>query len=190
LRSWWALPLLLGLAICSQPVVGQSSTPKSTDTAQPSPPTTPTDAFVSMTLRPLVEQALIQSEASDQTLTATQQQIEQDRQQRIADDKQRQIESEQRQSEQQASATALQTLSDKVAALQTYSDGLLQQLTSFSASEAKKQAAEQIAIDKIRADAKALEVRAGMLRVGLFVAVPVAASGIIYALGHFLLHWK
>jgi hypothetical protein len=42
---------------------------------------------------------------------------------------------------------------------------------------------------RAQADAKALEFEVGWLKVGLYVATPVAIAGVVYAVGHLLVHW-
>jgi hypothetical protein len=142
--------LCMALWLCSGLAVAQTSAPPLQDTGPVPAPTTPTDEFVSLILRPLVVQALSSSEASDRTLSAFQQQIESDR---LAREK----EQSERQSEQQDSARAYSTLSARAAALQSFSDALLSRLTDFSGSEEQRQAQALAALDDIQADARRLE---------------------------------
>lgn len=183
--SWWepSWPrLAAGSLLCALLwLVVPASAQASTDIEPPSPLTTSTESFVSTTLRPLVEQALTQSEGSDQTLSELQQQIEADRRQKIADDKQRKSEAEQRQKEQQDSALAYKTLSDRVAPLQNFSDALLGRLTDFSGSEDQKQAAALAALDGIQAKAKALETENLILKIGTAILGAAAAGLGIWA---------
>lgn len=179
--------LLLAFSPCV--AQGQSSTLPSTDTAPPSSVTTPTADSVLQTLKPLLEAAFASSQDSDSNSVTLQQQIEQDRLQKIADDKQRQIEQQQRQKEQQDSATAYSLLSSRAETLQSYFDALSSKLTDFSGSEDQKQAAALAAVDKIMADAKALELEAGILKVGVITFGVTTAAGAGWIVGHYVFKW-
>ena len=133
--------------------------PLSTATGQAKPQTSPIESFASETLLPLAEQALSSSETSDADLQTL-------KQQKIEDDKQRKI-------EQNDSATLLKEQSDRVTILQTYSDNLLAQLGDFSGSEAEKQAAALVALQKIKDDAVAVELQNKILR-GALIGTGVA----------------
>jgi hypothetical protein len=190
LHSRLALSVLLALAICSPAAQGQSSTPPSPATEQPSPQTSPTVSTALQTLLPLAEQALESSKTSDQRLIELALQIEQDRLQKIADDKQRQIEQEQRRKESQDSAQAYKTLSDRVAALQNYSDISLKLLGDFSGSEEQKQAAALAALAKIQTDADALAFQVSILKFGCITFGVSLGAVAVYEGGRALKAWK
>jgi hypothetical protein len=161
LSSWFSRSLLALLLL---------SVPSLTATAQASPPTTPTDAFVSQTLRPLLEAALSSSEDSDSNSLTLQQRID-------ADATQKKLDDAERKKEQEASATAYSGLLLRAGTLQTYFDALSSKLTDFSGSDAEKQKAALAAVDSIKAGVQAVELENKILKVaaiGSGVALVVA----------------
>jgi hypothetical protein len=179
---WWALSLAVLLFWSPLTAQGQSSTPPSTATVQPSSPITPTERVELLALKSLLDPALTSSETSDSLSRRQAQQIEDDRLQKIADDKERQI-------EQQQSAQALQALSSRVEKLQTFSDKLLPMLTDFSGSEDEKQAHAIVAVDDIKGKAKALETQVSVFRIGCITFGVGLGAVAIYEGGHALKWW-
>jgi hypothetical protein len=166
---WPVLFLALALSLPSTTAAGQGLTPPSPAIVLPSAPTTPTESFVSTTLKPLLEQALASSQDSDSNLLTLQQRIKDDATQKTLDDAARK-------KEQQDSATAYSALLLRVGTLQTYFDALSSKLTDFSGSEDQKQAKALAALDDIQARAKAVELENKILKIGgsvLLVAVVV-----------------
>jgi len=196
-RFWLALLCALLLSPLSTAAQEQSSTPQSTDTGQASPQTTQTADSVLQALKPLLEQALNSSISSDQNSEQLSSQIDNDNKQRIADDQQRQQEQAQRQQEQaqrqkeqQASSDQLATLSLQATTLQSYFDALSSSLTDFSGSEAEKEKAALAAVDKIKSDAKAVELQIGLFKVGYVTFGIIAVGESAYIAGHLLGWWK
>ena len=189
-RFWLALLCALLLSPLSTAAQEQSSTPQSTDTGQASPQTTQTADSVLQALKPLLEQALNSSISSDQNSEQLSSQIDNDNKQRIADDQQRQQEQAQRQKEQQASSDQLATLSLQATTLQSYFDALSSSLTDFSGSEAEKEKAALAAVDKIKSDAKAVELQIGLFKVGYVTFGIIAVGESAYIAGHLLGWWK
>lgn len=190
LASRLLLCSVLGLALSSSPAQAQSpsSPPPSTDTEQASQPTTPTEGFVSGTLRPLLAEALTSSEASDANSATLQERIDSDARQKIEDDKQRQIEAEQRLSddaarkkEQEDSATAYARLSLRVQTLQSCFDAFSLKLTDFSGSEEEKQARALAALNDIQAGARRMERQNRALKWACGILAVATAGAITWA---------
>lgn len=141
--------------------------PVLTVTGQALTPTTPIDVFVSQTLLPLAEQALESSLTSDAKLQAL--------------EAQKKIDDAERLKEQADSERRYETLQNQAQTLQTYSDNLLKRLGDFSGSEEERYRAAGEALDKIKADAKALEMQNALLKYGMIGAVVVTVAAVIYA---------
>lgn len=163
----WVLLLLALSLFFSYTLKAQNSSPPSPATERASAPTTPTESFVSQTLRPLLAEALISSESSDEELLRL-------RRQKLIDDAQRQ-------KEQADSAKALSEQSARADRLQSYFDELSGKLTDFSGSEDEKQAAALRAIDDITRQARALQAENKLLRLG---GGTVVVGALVYIVGH------
>jgi hypothetical protein len=171
------------LLLCiSFTVEAQGLTPPSPAIALPSAPTTPTEKFVLLTLKPLLEQALSSSEESDMTLNDLNRQIEIDKQQRIEDEKQRQ-------SEREASAKESAGLLLRVGTLQLFFDSLSSKLTDFSGSEDEKFVRATVALDGIQARVQAVELENKLLKIGGSVLLVVAVVVAGYEGGRALRWW-
>jgi len=180
---------LFSVLLCAEGLCFGSLTAQGQDLMLPSPAivlpnqqTTPIENFVSQTLLPLAEKALASSENSDQKLAAYRNSYEQEKTQRQSDNAERMKEVSSWQS-------ISETLSLRVGTLQTFSDSLLAKLGDFSGSEDQKHAAAILAIDKIQANAKALEAENGLMKYGYLALGTVAAGVAVYKGGHALRWW-
>ncbi len=168
-RLRWASCFASFFLFCCLIAAAQSSVPSSQDSKLDSPQTTSTESSALQTLRPLLDQALTSSEATDQHLNELKSKIDSDAQQRKRED-------EQRQKESAASAKAFSELSQRATRLQSYYDSVLLKLIDFSGSEEQKQAAVLKAVDDIIGDAKRLERANRGLRIGCWILGGTAAG--------------